>query len=507
VKLASLAPLLIVSLVAACGGVPQAIDRTVSFAPSDTEATFLAARADALGNPEDGRSGVHLIPDGPEALALRLILTERAERSIDAQYYILHNDTVGHLFAGQLLKAADRGVRVRLLLDDMYTAEYDPMTRALTGHPNIEVRLFNPFRRDISRLLGGLLEFGRINRRMHNKSMTFDNQVTIVGGRNIGDEYFAAQEETNYDDLDLLAAGPVVREVSAVFDDYWNSPYAVPAEAVIGERAEDLSLDEARVRLMQSYEAARGTEYGAALSHGIRQTVRSGNFELDWVPAEVFADPPDKAAGAPVRILAEDALPVLMSARSEVIVASAYFVPGPRGVALLSSLAQRGVRVVVLTNSLDSNDVEPVHGHYARYRKALLEAGLELWELKPDKNRPDRSLLDLGQSRSALHSKAFVLDRRAFFIGSFNWDPRSVNINTEMGILIDAPEIARDVVQRLEANLPDTAYRLELDSDADIRWLTREEGRWVAYKQEPSDSPWRKLRTDIYGVLPIGSQL
>jgi putative cardiolipin synthase len=382
------------------------------------------------------------------------------------------------------------------------------MTKALTGHPNIEIRLYNPFRRDIGRALGGLLEFRRINRRMHNKSMTFDNQVTIVGGRNVGDEYFSAREDSNYDDLDVLAAGPVVREVSEVFDDYWNSPFAVPAESVIGDGGESLSLDQARARMFQLYDAARATEYGDALTHGIRDAVTSGDFHLDWVPAEVVADPPEKTAGTSDTVLAEDMVPVLMSARSEVVVASAYFVPGPRGVAILSDLAKRGVHVVVLTNSLDSNDVEPVHGHYARYRKALLEAGVELWELRPDKERPDRKLLELGQSRSALHSKAFVVDRQEFFIGSFNWDPRSVNINTEMGILMDAPRIAADAATRLEARLPETAYRLRLDEEGRIQWLARQDdGTWIAYASEPSDSAWRKLRTNIYGALPIGSQL
>ena len=502
-----LAPLILLTLASACGA-PAVEEKPVSFAATDTGQTFFARRVHALGNPGDGRSGVHLLPDGPAALALRLVLAEHAERSIDAQYYILHNDAAGQLFAGQLLMAADRGVHVRLLLDDMYTAEYDPMTRALTGHPNIEIRLYNPFRRDIGRAVGGLLDFGRINRRMHNKSMTFDNQLTIVGGRNIGNEYFAADETSNYDDLDILAAGPVVGEVSAVFDAYWNSAFALPAESVIGNRGAALSLDEARARLLQAYEAALGTEYGAALSHGIREAVASGRLGLDWVPAEVMADPPEKTAGGAEKVLAHDTTPVLLSAQSEVVVASAYFVPGPGGVALLSDLARRGVRVVVLTNSLDSNDVEPVHGHYARYRKALLEAGVELWELRAERERPDRDFLALGQSGSALHSKAFVVDRRKFFIGSFNWDPRSVRINTEMGILIDAPEIAADAVRRLEEHLPETAYRLRLDEDGKIQWLAqKEDGTWIAYAREPSSSPWRKLRTGIYGMLPIGSQL
>lgn len=438
---------------------------------------------------------------------MRLLLTEEAERSVDVQYYILTPDTSGHLIAGELLKAADRGVHVRLLLDDMYTAGYDPMTAALAGHPNIEIRLFNPFRRDIGRMLGGLLEFERINRRMHNKSMTFDNQVTIVGGRNLADEYFAAREDSNYDDLDVLAAGPAAREASESFDAYWNSPIAVPAEAAIVE-GPDLSLDEARTRLMALYEEARHTGYGAALGHDIRRMFSGGRLDLDWVPARIVADPPEKAAGASDDILAEQMEPVVTSAREELVVASAYFVPGPRGTAMLTALAKRGVRVVILTNSLESNDVEPVHGHYARYRRALLEGGVELWELRPDRSRADRSLLDLGQSLSGLHAKAFVVDRRRLFVGSFNWDPRSVAINTEMGVLIDSASMAGTVARRFEANLPGVAYRLRLDDDGEIEWLARrEDGSWIAYRDEPSDSPWRTLRSKVYGVLPIGSLL
>ncbi|MDW4499737.1 phospholipase D family protein [Sulfitobacter sp. D35] len=491
----------------ACAPKVVEVAKPRSAAFSDTGDTFLASRARALGDPGNGTSGVRLVASGPEALALRLLLSERAERSIDAQYYILHNDTTGHLFAGELLRAADRGVRVRLLLDDMYTAEYDPMTAALTRHPNIEIRLFNPFRRDIGRVLGGLLEFGRINRRMHNKSMTFDNQVTLVGGRNIGDEYFAAREDSNYDDLDLLAAGPVVRDVSAVFDDYWNSPYAIPADVLIGPMPA-LSTEDARARMQALYEAAKLTEYGSALDHEIRAQLQSARLQLDWVPAQVESDPPDKAGRSEASVLADDLLPVLQAADSELVVASAYFVPGPRGTALLTGLARRGIRVTILTNSMDSNDVEPVHAHYSKYRKALLEAGVELWELRPNKERPDRTLLQLGQSLSGLHSKAFAVDERHFFIGSFNWDPRSVALNTEMGILIDAPRVTRAAIREWRAGLPDAAYRLVLTETGEIAWLEkREDGSWTGYGREPTSSGWRRFRMGLYRTLPIRRQL
>jgi len=502
--------LLVVLVVQGCGTGPRQVEKTVSVAPADTGTTFLARRADSLGNPHDGRSGFYLLNNGIEALAARLMLSERAERTIDAQYYLVHNDAAGQLFAGQLLDAADRGVRVRLLIDDMDTSGYDDMTAALTRHPNIEIRLFNPFRRGPGKMIASLFEFNRINRRMHNKSMTFDNQVTIVGGRNIGDEYFAAHEDSNYDDLDVLGVGPIAQEVSRTFDEYWNSPYAVPASAVVRDKDGDLSLDEARERLSALVESARQTEYGEALTHGIRGAVDSGTITLDWVPAKVFADPPQKAAGETEEseILISEMAPFVRSAQNELVVSSAYFVPGPRGTAFLTGLAEKGVNVRILTNSLDSTDVEPVHGHYARYREELLGAGVELWELRPDNERPDRDWIGLGHSLSGLHTKAFAIDRRYLFVGSFNWDPRSANINTEMGILLDAPAFAQEAVRGLHEKLPRAAYRLHLNEDGEIEWLARrEDGVWVAYGSEPSDSGWRSFRTNVYGILPIGGQL
>ena len=511
---ASMAHLLIATalsmVLSGCAGDPPDVQKSPSFVLDDTGTTFLAQRSKDLGDPGDGRSGIHMLVDGPEALGVRLVLSEKAERSIDAQYYLIHDDPTGHLFAWSLLEAADRGVRVRLLVDDMDTSGYDSMTAVLSTHPNINIRLFNPFARGFGKNIASAFDFRRVTRRMHNKSMTFDNQVTVVGGRNIGAEYFAARDDSNYDDLDLLAAGPVAREVSESFDDYWNSPYAIPASAVIKSRDKRLSLQDARSRLSVLAEAARGTEYGYALTDGIRDALKAGDIVLDWVPATVMADPPEKAAvkSEATEVLFSAMVPYLQSAQNELVVASAYFVPGPRGTEFLSSLAEKGVQVRILTNSLDSTDVESVHGHYAHYRKDLLEAGVELWELRPDKARPDRDLLGLGQSRSGLHSKAFAIDRRYLFIGSFNWDARSVFLNTEMGILLESPERSQRAVENFDRQLADLAYKLRLGETGQIEWLSRgESGAWVVYEKEPSRSAWRRFMSSLYGILPIRSQL
>ncbi|WP_160114839.1 phospholipase D family protein [Jhaorihella thermophila] len=465
-----IALLAITAFFGGCAPDLDAIRKDPSFTSTDTGGTWLARRVEALGIPHDGRGGFYLLDDGAEALAIRLGLAERAQRTIDAQYYLLHDDAAGHLFTESLLEAADRGVRVRLLIDDMDTAQYDAMMVALDRHPNFEIRLFNPFSRAL-KLVSSAFDFRRVNRRMHNKSMTFDNVVTIVGGRNIGDEYFAAREDSNYDDLDVLGAGPVARDVSENFDEFWNSRFAVPVAAIVRDKDKQLSYDEARRILKKLAEEARKGPYGTALQGRFAHRFERRDFRLTWAPYKVVSDPPEKAGGQTDdgrSILADVLAPYIRQARKELIVVSAYFVPRRRGVQYLTALADRGLRVVVLTNSLESTDVAPVHAHYSHARRALLEGGVELWELRPDKDRPDRSLLKLGQSQSSLHAKAFVIDRRYMFIGSFNWDPRSVRMNGEMGILIDSPAMAEPAVRHFEAGLADGAYRLKLDENGQV---------------------------------------
>ncbi len=496
-------------LLVGCSTSNRSFEQTPSYAPEQPTRTQLARAVQNLGDPRDGRSGIKLIGNGEEALAARIALAEAAEQTIDAQYYLLHNDLTGQVFAWSLLEAADRGVRVRLLLDDMDTKSYDAATAALDSHENIEIRLFNPFWRDQSLLAAGLTDFKRINRRMHNKSMTADNAMSIVGGRNVGDEYFLAEREMNYSDLDVLVAGPVVGEVSKNFDDYWNSTFAVPAKAVVGE-PEDLSLDQARDRLDEIIGDARETKYAGAVRKAGEQNLTRSTLRLDWVPAKLYSDPPSKAAGADndEEILASQLVSYFAGAQSKVEIVSAYFVPQKRGTSWLTELEARGVEVSVVTNSLASNDVPPVYAHYAKNRRALLEGGVDLYELKPDANQERKRGVFWGQSQSGLHAKAFTVDDRYLFVGSFNWDPRSVNINTEMGILIESPEVTTRASKALKQAVKAETFAVRLEEDDRLTWTENDpDGTRRIYYYEPTGSFWDHFMAGFYGILPIGSQL
>jgi cardiolipin synthase C len=496
-------------LLAACSPTVRTFEQTPSFSRPKPTSTRLAQAVQRLGDPGDGRSGVRLIGNGEEALAARLALAAAAEKTIDAQYYLLHNDPTGKIFALSLLEAADRGVRVRLLLDDMDTKSYDAATAALDSHENIDIRLFNPFWRDQSLVAAGLTDFKRINRRMHNKSMTADNAMSIVGGRNIGDEYFLAKRDLNYSDLDVLVAGPVVDEVSRNFDEYWNSKFAVPARAVVGE-PEGFSLDEARSRLDETIGDARDTEYASVVRAAAKQNFTRSTLKLAWVPAKMYSDPPSKAAGEDneEEILASQLATYFADATSKVEIISAYFVPGKRGTKWLRQLEARGVEVLVVTNSLASNDVQPVYAHYAKDRRALLEGGVDLYELRPDADQEAQRGVNWGESRSGLHAKAFTIDDRYLFVGSFNWDPRSVNINTEMGILIDSAEFTKKTSNALRGVLREETFAVRLDNDQRISWTeTKPDGTQRIYYHEPTGSPWDQFVAGFYAILPIGSQL
>jgi cardiolipin synthase C len=520
--LRALAVLLPVSLIG-CASLPTDYPRTASHALTDTAGTALGRTAARFRAEQQGASGMRLLNLGLDAFVARLALAEVAERSLDVQYYIWHDDTTGRLLTAALLRAADRGVRVRVILDDIGTSPDDARLLLLDAHPNIELRLFNPVATRSARMLGFIVDPARGNRRMHNKSFTADNQATIVGGRNIGDEYFEARADLDFGDLDVLAVGDVVNEVSTSFDLYWNSAATYPIRALSKAEVSAAELDAVRSALTAFVGSQRGEAYAQALrTSGLTQQLRAGKLAFNAAqmrvladdPAKVEQDEPDKSA-----YLLPQMLPEFTALSREFVLVSPYFVPGDNGVENLKRLRARGVRVRILTNSLAATDVTAVHAGYAKYRRALLEAGIELYEVKASARRADPKAAEAqpaaaptkhtltGSSRASLHAKTMIFDCRRLFVGSMNVDPRSVFTNTEIGIMIDAPAVAAEACAQLTQGLPLNTYRVELqpqpDGGARLAWVTTEDGREVRLAEEPEASAWRKFQAWLFSLLPI----
>ncbi|MDH3330169.1 MAG: phospholipase D family protein [Desulfobulbaceae bacterium] len=509
----------ILFLAGGCAVLPENINRSYSEAFTDTDTTALGKVVNENSAVHPGKSGFVLLGNGLDAYVARAVLAEVAERSIDVQYYLYHNDLVGLLFSYKLLQAADRGVRVRLLVDDIGTAGRDLGIATLASHPNIEIRLFNPFSRFSLRGLQYLIRFGSVTRRMHNKSFTVDNQVTIVGGRNIGNEYFEADPDLVFGDLDVLAVGPVVREVSISFDKYWNSELAYPIATMKGKEISIDNLDTLRPDWQQFVEEQENSEYAAALRNSefaqmLRQ--RRLNEKFSWGEAKAVYDQPEKISNPAEALelhLANQLAPYIKDLSSELIILSAYFVPGREGVEFLKKLRKKGIRVRILTNSLASTDVTVVHAGYGKYRREMLRADIELYELNKKITREERKEKKGtgGSSKASLHAKAFILDRENLFIGSFNFDPRSFDQNTEIGIIFNSPELGRLMGEQFDAQINNKAFKLELHEDEDgvefIRWVTRENGQEKMYVRDPHTSFWRRFLVGLASLLPIESQL
>jgi putative cardiolipin synthase len=398
----------------------------------------------------------------------------------------------------------------------MFTSGLDIGWAALDHHPNVEVRIFNPFASRSARFRDGILDFSRINRRMHNKSFTSDNQVTIVGGRNIAGEYFGARRDSQFADLDVLAIGPVVQEVSASFDLYWNHERALPLPAFARMPEDpDAALATLRQRLQQSIDAIYAEEdyrlYGEALRAKVLASLEGNGDALTWAPYTLAVDSPDKSFKEQAET-AESIMTALIEslagAEGEILLISPYFVPLRSGIEALARLEERGVDVIVVTNSLAANNQFAVHGGYAPSRKPLLRAGVEIYEVRRDASFGDQQLIAASGAKATLHTKAFIVDRRELFIGSFNFDPRSGRINTEMGIIIHSPEMAASLDEMVEASLPTGAWRVELDDDGRLRWHGVDaEGQPVVYDKEPQTSWWDRFVAGCVRLLPIRGQL
>lgn len=463
---------------------------------------------------QPGKTGALMVADGLDAFAARALSARKAGRSLDLQYYIWHDDLAGRLLGREAWLAAERGVRVRMLIDDMNAEGLDSKLLLLDAHPNIEIRLYNPFRNrnGLWRLLELVQRVVSVNHRMHNKAWIADGRVAVVGGRNIGVEYFNAGEQVNFRDLDLVLFGPAVADASAIFDAYWNSAAAVPLSALAEKQPRELQALLTDIRAEAAGEDARRYLQRVDASPTVRGYM-GRTLKPFWSDRlRVVADPPLKwKQGRRDDWLVTRLENTMYGARRKALLISPYFVPGSEATTELATLVRRGAQVGVITNSLAANDVIAVHGGYGKYRNDLLRAGVHLYEIRARAgsggDRPEASSL-FGSSGASLHTKAFVIDDARGFIGSFNLDPRSADLNTEMGVLFDDPALAvalRNEYLRLAS--PELSYWVFLDRSGDVRWLDRAGNPPMPLDREPDASLMKRAATRVLSWLPLESQL
>jgi putative cardiolipin synthase len=496
--------------VAACAQLPPRPalpDETALAAPEGGALTERIAPSEAV---HPGQSGFRLVSDGAEAFVARMQSARLATRSLDVQTYIWHSDLTGRYLGARLLEAADRGVHVRLLVDDLDARAKNDGFAALAAHPNVEVRLFNPWATRKGAIAGfgeSVGSFKRINRRMHNKSWIADNRIAVVGGRNVGDEYFGAGEEINFVDLDFAMVGPVVRDVSSSFDRYWNSSSAYPIETLDPGAVSEAALDKLRTRLAEHDVGAAESAYAGTLAGSdLVKGMIAGDWPMQWsAHYEFVSDDPRK-----VTMKKRDAertqvglalVPMLKDASSRVTIISPYFVPGEEVTQALVQSVGRGKSVRILTNSLVANDVAAVPGGYSRYRKDLVKGGVGLWELKPTNGSPNSSLF--GSSGASLHTKAFSVDGRKLFVGSYNLDPRSTWLNCEQGVLVEDEVLASQLESLFEQQTGGKhAWRVTLDG-GDLLWSDGAE----SFDSDPKASGWQRFQAWATRVLHLDAQL
>ena len=495
----------------ACGSLPAAPDRAAARTQPTDPSTPLAKIATASG-PSVTQSAARLLPLGVYALDARLQLAQRAQRSLIVQYYQLENDATGRLLLQALRDAGQRGVQVRVLVDDLYTAKSQGLLLALSKSPNIEVRLYNPFCCNrsgvLSRFLASPHEIGRLNHRMHTKLFIADGVMAVVGGRNIADDYFLLGAAQNFIDMDALLVGPVLAPLQAVFDDYWNSrqvwPIAEIVSSVDGQQVQAGDFD----RWIGVARPALELPDADFLGYGpVGKELDAGRLALHWGEAQVIADPPAK----PLTMTEDEALAtsvtmrvwgLLLAARDEVELTSPYLVPGEKGMAAFEDLAQRKVKLTLLTNSLAANDEPLVHTGYVRYRTRLLKSGAHLYELSPARTSAGKQFGLFGKSLGRLHSKTAAIDGRRIFLGSMNLDPRSATQNTEMGVVIDSVPLAQEMLRVIEVSRTRSAYRLRLAEDGDaVQWLAMDGDAETVLTEEPESTFWQRLYNTLMGPL------
>jgi phosphatidylserine/phosphatidylglycerophosphate/cardiolipin synthase-like enzyme len=481
-----------VSVLAGCAGLPRHVQKTPSVAFQQPETTTLGriVAADELGK---NLSGFRLLPSGEAALASLIALADHAERTLDIQYYIIHEDDSTRIFLHHVRLAADRGVRVRVLVDDLNTAGEDRRFMHLSSRANVEVRVFNPFTAGRfstwTRLIASATDIRRINHRMHNKLFVADDALAITGGRNIGDQYFTLDPRSNFVDLDVVAAGAIVPQLSASFDQFWNSKYAIPIASVASSvDAETKSPPPVEAQFSES-------------DKWLEQELDAQKLQLIWAPATVLADKPAKIASetSPDEELtiANDITALMGTAKQDLSIISPYFIPGKEGVALIAKLVESGVKVRILTNSLASTDSPLVDIGYSRYRVPLLKLGVDLREMRPKLGQKHLRFHPFRSSNASLHAKALVIDQKIVFIGSLNMDERSAKINSELGLVINSAEMAHEVTSLLDDISTDGSYKLQLDQHDRVEWVSGEGSTQKIWHTDPATSrterAWLKI--------------
>lgn len=495
-------------LVGGCSALPALENRRVSTAIFDTGDTRLGRAISPLVAAHPGKSGIHPLPDAQDAFAARVLLARAAERTLDLQYYIWHGDMSGTLLFEEVREAAERGVRVRLLLDDHGTFGIDATLAALDAHPKIEVRLFNPFVIRKPRSINYLFDFFRLNRRMHNKSFTADNQVTVIGGRNVGDEYFGATDGLLYVDLDVMSVGSIVTEMSKDFDRYWSSESSYPVDRLLPLVSPAKGAEIASTASLIERDPAAAAYMNAIHNSAFARELMQGRLALEWAATQMVSDDPAKGLGlaAPEALFPHKLKEIIDEPADEVDLVAPYFVPGAAGVDAFVALSEKGVKIRVLTNSLEATTaLVAVHAFYAKRRKPLLEGGIRLYELRRLSPVVEARKNDgpSGSSSSSLHAKTFSVDRARVFIGSFHFDPRSAELNTELGFVIDSPALAQRIRAALNSWIPADAYEVRLSETGDLYWIERREGESVRYDSEPGTRFWQRAWVGFLSVLPI----
>jgi cardiolipin synthase C len=492
--------------VAACGALPTRGD--LPFSPArqaSADSPLVRIAQDSI--PAPTLTGFRLLPDAFYSLDARIQLVTRARDSLDVQYYLIQDDRSGRLLMRNLLDAALRGVRVRLLVDDLYAGASDAMFSGLAAFPNVEVRLFNPFccarQSTAGKYIASILDFRRLNHRMHNKLLIADGAVAVMGGRNIADEYFARSATSNFVDMDVFVVGPVVGQLATIFDAYWNSRQAYPVDTIVRESTDAEEARRGFDHLVDDGEQMRSVAIAPfdILGYGpISDDLDAGHLGLVWGTANAFADQPQKvmamsAERARAMSAEMNVMDRVMEAKDDVVISSPYFIPGPVGVQEFDALRKRNVKVTILTNSFAANDVPLVHTGYARYRVELLRTGVDIYELSPTRVRHDERLMIPGMSLGRLHAKAAVIDQSRVYIGSVNLDPRSDSTNTELGLFARCQELAKEVIRVINISKLQSSYRLRFAADGQsLEWLATDEQGEVVLTEEPEVTPLMRFR-------------